>query len=162
DIRDPEVLAAQHAGVSYQAFDLEDAGPRRLGEMLHEILKLFQRGALEHLPITTWDVRRGREAFRFLRESKHTGKNVLRMPQPPHPNGTVLVTGGTGGLGMLEARQLAARHGVRHLLLVSRRGTRADGAAGFAAELSKLGCEVEVATCDVSDRGQLARLIGAI
>lgn len=39
--------------------------------------------------------------------------------------GTVLVTGGTSGLGALVARQLAARHGVRRLLLVSRQGPSA-------------------------------------
>ncbi len=162
DVRDPALMASQRPGVTYHAFDLEDAGAKRLGEILDSVLKLFEQGVLGHLPITSWDVRRGREAFRFLRESKHTGKNVLRIPQPLYPNGTVLITGGTSGLGMLEARQLAVRHGVRHLLLVSRRGAEADGAKELAAELSELGCEVQIAACDVSDRRQLARLIDAI
>jgi acyl transferase domain-containing protein/acyl carrier protein len=76
--------------------------------------------------------------------------------------GTVLVTGGTGGLGSLLARHLVERHGVRHLLLTSRRGMRASGARELAAELHELGAEVAIETCDVSHREQLAALIAAL
>ncbi|MEK8173602.1 KR domain-containing protein [Streptomyces sp. M19] len=41
-------------------------------------------------------------------------------------DGTVVITGGTGGLGSLVARHLARAHGVRHLLLLSRGGERAE------------------------------------
>ncbi|WP_308117504.1 SDR family NAD(P)-dependent oxidoreductase [Streptomyces anatolicus] len=71
-------------------------------------------------------------------------------------DGTVLVTGGTGGLGAVFARHLASVHGVRHLLLLSRRGLEADGAAELVAELAGLGCQAQVAACDVSVREQLA------
>ncbi|MET4668844.1 thioester reductase domain-containing protein, partial [Streptomyces sp. PvR018] len=76
--------------------------------------------------------------------------------------GTVLITGGTGSLGALFARHLVLRHGVRHLLLVSRRGEQAPGAIELAAELTGLGATVTVRACDVSDRSALAGLIGAI
>ena len=72
--------------------------------------------------------------------------------------GTVLVTGGTTGLGALLARRLAERHGARHLLLVSRRGAAAPGADRLVAELRAAGCAVEVAACDVADRAALERL----
>src|SRR5262249_31531286 len=148
DIRDPAAVAEAHPGVRYEAFDLLlDPGPQRIGEMLTEIVALFERGVLHHLPHSTWDVRHAADAFRFLRESRHTGKIVLRVPQPADPEGTVLVTGGTGGLGALFARHLAEHHGVKHLLLVSRRGPDAPGAAELTAALSELGCHVEVATC---------------
>ncbi|WP_217137233.1 SDR family NAD(P)-dependent oxidoreductase, partial [Streptomyces sp. AC558_RSS880] len=68
----------------------------------------------------------------------------------------VLVTGGTGGLGAVFARHLAAAHGVRHLLLLSRRGPEADGAAELVTELGALGAQARVVACDVSDREQLA------
>ncbi|RMI27696.1 SDR family NAD(P)-dependent oxidoreductase [Nocardia stercoris] len=76
--------------------------------------------------------------------------------------GTVLVTGGTGGLGALIARHLVTKHGVRHLVLASRRGPEAPGAAELRTELAELGAEVALAACDVSDREALAALIGGI
>ena len=74
---------------------------------------LFEAGVLTPLPVRTWDVRRAREAFRFLSQARHVGKIVLPMPAPLDPDGTVLITGGTGGLGALLARHLVADHGVR-------------------------------------------------
>ncbi|OSP27612.1 hypothetical protein B7767_41125, partial [Streptomyces sp. 13-12-16] len=67
-------------------------------------------------------------------------------------DGTVLVTGGTGGLGAAVARHLVTEHGARSLLLVSRRGPAADGAGELAAALEAEGARVTVAACDVSDR----------
>jgi thioester reductase-like protein len=76
--------------------------------------------------------------------------------------GTVLITGGTGSLGALFARHLVTRHGVRHLLLTSRRGQAAPGAAGLAAELEALGARVTIAACDLSDRDSVAALLAGI
>ncbi|MFJ7773487.1 SDR family NAD(P)-dependent oxidoreductase [Streptomyces sp. NPDC097107] len=81
---------------------------------------------------------------------------------PWDPAGTVLITGGTGGLGSLVARHLVAEHGVRYLLLVSRSGMAADGAANLVAELSESGAEVRVERCDVADHRALAELLAAI
>ena len=139
DIRDPAAVAATHDGVRYEVFDLLEENPERVGEMLGEIVALFERGILHHLPITTWDVRQAADAFRFLREARHTGKIVLRVPQAADPAGTVLITGGTGGLGGLVARHLAERHGARHLLLASRRGPDAPGVAELVAALGEVG-----------------------
>jgi NAD(P)-dependent dehydrogenase (short-subunit alcohol dehydrogenase family) len=74
----------------------------------------------------------------------------------------VLVTGGTGALGKLVARHLVAEHGVRHLLLASRRGETAPGAAELVAELAAAGASVRVAAVDTADRDVLARLLAEI
>ena len=66
--------------------------------------------------------------------------------------GSVLVTGGTGGLGGVLARHLVVEHGVRSLVLVSRRGLDAPGAVELEEELVGLGARVEIVACDVSDR----------
>ncbi|NEA69096.1 SDR family NAD(P)-dependent oxidoreductase, partial [Streptomyces sp. SID12488] len=76
--------------------------------------------------------------------------------------GPVLITGGTGGLGAVLARHLVVVHGVRSLVLVSRRGVDAPGAGELRAELEALGVSVRLAACDVSDRVALAELLGVV
>ncbi|HEX8743267.1 MAG TPA: type I polyketide synthase, partial [Thermoleophilaceae bacterium] len=161
DVREADTVAADHEGVRYRAFDLAEAGPERTRAMLVEVLELFDRGALRHLPISTWDVRRAPDAFRHMREAQHVGKIVLSVPRQPDPERTVLITGGTGGLGALVARHLAER-GMKRLLLTSRRGASAPGAVELVDELSELGCEARVAACDVADREQLASLLDGL
>ncbi|MFF2123950.1 SDR family NAD(P)-dependent oxidoreductase [Streptomyces olivochromogenes] len=73
--------------------------------------------------------------------------------------GTVLITGGTGSLGALLARHLVDRHGVRHLVLVSRRGERAPGAQALRSALEGVGARVDLVACDITERDQLTSLI---
>ncbi|MBN9741117.1 polyketide synthase [Amycolatopsis sp. A1MSW2902] len=79
-----------------------------------------------------------------------------------NPDGTVLITGGTGGLGAVVAKHLVTRHGVRRLLLTSRRGADAPGAAELREELQQLGGEVTIASCDVTDAASVRSLLDAI
>ncbi|MEV0445000.1 SDR family NAD(P)-dependent oxidoreductase [Streptomyces spectabilis] len=159
DIRDADEIAAAHPGVRYRAFDVMEAGFDRIAEMLEEIRALFDAGALRPMPLTTYPVHRAPEAFRHLSQARHVGKIVLTLPAPADPEGTVLVTGGTGVLGGLVARHLVAEHGVRRLLLTSRRGPAADGVDALVADLRAAGAEVDVVACDVSDRESLADLV---
>nr|WP_202199369.1 type I polyketide synthase [Streptomyces spororaveus] len=78
------------------------------------------------------------------------------------PQGTVLITGASGGLAGLFARHLVTEHGVRHLLLTSRRGAEADSAAELTAQLAALGAQVTWAACDVADRDALAALLASV
>ncbi|MDX3233835.1 type I polyketide synthase, partial [Streptomyces sp. ME19-01-6] len=78
------------------------------------------------------------------------------------PEGTVLITGATGALGAVIARHLVAERGVRHLLLLSRRGAAAAGASELVSELTALGATVQPVACDVADRESLGTVLARI
>jgi short-subunit dehydrogenase/acyl carrier protein len=96
---------------------------------------------------------------RLVRCPPKPGRGTVR---PWDPDGTVLITGGTGALGSLIARHLVRHRGVRHLLLLSRRGLGAPGAAELAAELGELGAEVRVAAGDAANLDDLTRVLAEI
>jgi pimaricinolide synthase PimS1 len=83
-------------------------------------------------------------------------------PAPWDAESTVLITGGTGGLGALVARHLVTEHGVRHLLLTSRRGPDAPGATALRDELTAAGATVTLAACDAADRDALTHLLTSV
>ncbi|RKN34958.1 SDR family NAD(P)-dependent oxidoreductase, partial [Streptomyces hoynatensis] len=103
-----------------------------------------------------------------VRSSGVFGRRLVRLPvgvvkRPGGwvPSGTVLITGGTGGLGGFVARW-AVERGAEHVVLVSRRGLEAPGAAELRDELVAAGGRVTVAACDVGDREALAGVIAGI
>ncbi|MEU7146380.1 type I polyketide synthase [Nocardia sp. NPDC046473] len=164
DLRDSRQVAARYSGVAYQAFGMFDAGIDGMQRILAELAVMFDSGVINRLPVQAWNIQQAREAFRFFSQARHIGKIVLTIPAGPDTmsGGTVLITGGTGGLGGLVARHLVAVHGVRSLLLTSRQGMAAPGAAELAAELQGLGARVRVVACDVSDRAALAELLTTV
>ncbi|MEV4494078.1 SDR family NAD(P)-dependent oxidoreductase, partial [Micromonospora coxensis] len=163
DIRDPELVATQHPGVAYQAFELNAAGGTRIGQMLTELLELFAQGALRPLPVRTWDVRQARQALRHISQARHVGKVVLTVPAPVDPDGTTLVTGASGTLAGVVARHLVATGRARHLLLASRR-LPAEGSdyAALVAELTDAGASVTAVSVDVADPDQVDALVAGI
>ncbi|NEA96507.1 SDR family NAD(P)-dependent oxidoreductase [Actinospica acidiphila] len=119
------------------------------------------------------------EAQLKIRDGQVSVPHLLHAPDPaPAPGtapghdadgtpsalgtGTVLITGGTGGLGAKLARHLVARHGTHRLLLTSRRGPAAPEAAALRDELTDAGAHVDVVACDVTSRDSVAALIGAV
>ncbi|GKU37270.1 type I polyketide synthase [Mycobacterium montefiorense] len=161
DIREPAKVAEEHHEVRYRAFDLFEAGPERIQQMLDELAALFGDDVLRPLPVTRFDVRRAPAALRYLSQARHVGKVVMTMPDG-WSAGTVLITGGTGMAGSALARHLVSRRGARNVVLVSRRGLDAPGAAELMTELSAMGAQVQVVACDVADREALAKVIADI
>ncbi|WP_344469804.1 SDR family NAD(P)-dependent oxidoreductase, partial [Kitasatospora kazusensis] len=162
DLRDPAAIGAAHPEVAYRPFDMSEADPEHIQRMLVELVGLFEAGVLHPLPLRAMDVRHAPHAFRFIQQGKHTGKVVLSIPRALDPEGTVLITGGTGTLGGLLARHLVTAHGVRRLLLTSRRGSGSSATEELLADLRQLGAEVTVAACDAADERALAELLGTI
>ncbi|MFI6875888.1 type I polyketide synthase [Streptomyces sp. NPDC050400] len=99
-------------------------------------------------------------AMSIPRLARPTGGTADR-PATFGPEGTVLISGG-GSLGGVVARHLVTRHGVRQLVLASRRGQEADGVSELTAELVEAGADVSVVACDVSDRSRLADLLASV
>ncbi|MBB6000812.1 type I polyketide synthase [Streptomonospora salina] len=163
DLRDPQRVAAEYAGVHYLPFNLPDVAPERVGAMLTEIRTLLDEGRLgAPPPVRRRPLREAPAALGELSRGATVGKTVLVPQRPLDPDGTVLITGGTGTLGAAVARHLATEHGVRRLLLSGRSGPEAPGAADLTTELTGLGAEVEVRACDAADRAQAAALLDAV
>ncbi|KUM87808.1 hypothetical protein AQI88_40485 [Streptomyces cellostaticus] len=162
DIRNPEQVAQTYPGVVYQAFDLMDAGVPRVAEMFAELGAMFEAGTLVPPPVTCFELSQAVAALRYLQAARHLGKVVLNVPAEWDRQGTVLVTGGTGTLGGELARHLVDARGMRHLLLMSRRGPAAPGVARLVAELAQSGAAVRVQAGDAADRDALASVLAKI
>ncbi|MFF9706929.1 type I polyketide synthase, partial [Streptomyces griseofuscus] len=125
---------------------LDDQTTARLADVLAQALT--GRSAEDQLAVRASGV--------FARRLVHApARAATRSWQP---RGTVLVTGGTGALGGHVARWLA-RGGAEHLVLTSRRGADAPGAAALRDELAALGAHVTLAACDMADRDAVAALL---
>jgi NAD(P)-dependent dehydrogenase (short-subunit alcohol dehydrogenase family) len=165
DARRQDETETAYPGVAYRVFYLQELDPALIQRMLLDLAGLFEAGYLTPLPLTVWDVRQARDAFRHMAQAKHTGKNILRLTPTETEGlaaGSVLVTGGTGTLGGLVARHLVAAHGVRSLVLASRQGPTAEGAAQLQADLEADGAHVEIVACDVADREQAEALLAGV
>ncbi|MEV7559729.1 amino acid adenylation domain-containing protein [Streptomyces sp. NPDC089795] len=159
-VLDPAEVAAARPGVVYQACEPTRCDPRRLMELLAELVRLFEQGVLTPLPFTAYDVRDAAEAFRLVAQGRHVGKVVLTPPRALDPQGTVLITGGTGELGRAVAGHLVRAYGVRHLVLTSRRGPDGPDAARAVADLEAVGAaEVRVLACDASRHSEVAAVL---
>ncbi|MDT7784669.1 MAG: hypothetical protein QOF58_3088, partial [Pseudonocardiales bacterium] len=128
--------------------------PNRWGGLVDVAAELEERAAQRFVAVLTSD-----EDQVAVRESGVFGRRILVAPrasQEWQPTGTVVITGGTGALGKHVARDLVGR-GAEKVMLLSRRGMDAPGAADIVAEL---GVEiVQIVKCDVANRDELTSVL---
>jgi phthiocerol/phenolphthiocerol synthesis type-I polyketide synthase C len=162
--------------LSFYSVDLDLLCNERLPlarTLLQEILDHGTRGDLRPIPMTVFPIQEVAGAFHFMQKRKNIGKIVLSFStEAPsgtgqsvtrHPalkaDGTYLISGGLGGLGLTVADWMA-RHGAGHLVLLGRRG--AAGAEEAVRSLQGRGARVVVKQADVADAGQMGRVLGEI
>ncbi|MFG2232648.1 type I polyketide synthase [Streptomyces sp. NPDC048723] len=144
--------------------------PQRWGGLV-DLPETLDERALDHLTALLADSDSDGEDEVAVRATGTLARRLVRAdtnttaPTPEyalaHPHGTVLITGGTGTLGAHVARWLA-RSGAAHLVLTSRSGLAAQGAAELRDELTGLGSRTTIAACDVTDRDDLGRLLDSL
>jgi phthiocerol/phenolphthiocerol synthesis type-I polyketide synthase C len=162
--------------ISYFGIDADQIlkeRPELARELFAELMLLAGNGVVAPLPYRAFAAADAVEAFRYMQQSRHTGKIVLSFAEGVRPqarsiaagrtlelapDASYLVTGGLSGFGLKTAQWLVSK-GARHLVLVSRTGPATLGAKAAVADLQALGATVEAVACDVTDREAMSRLI---
>ncbi|MDO9711998.1 type I polyketide synthase [Paracraurococcus lichenis] len=168
-------LRPMRRNITWFAVDVDElprARPQVAARLMRSIADRLRDGSFRPLPATDFAATEVEAAFRTLQASGHIGKLVVRPPAPaaaPHQapalrqaaRGTVLVVGGTQGFGLATARFLAAQ-GVRHLVLLSRRGAETPGIEAAVRDLAARGAAATVIACDAADAAALDRALRAV
>jgi acyl transferase domain-containing protein/NADPH:quinone reductase-like Zn-dependent oxidoreductase/thioesterase domain-containing protein/acyl carrier protein len=163
--------------ISYFVIDLTQhlrEKPAFIVQMLAELGERFAARDYRPLPYTSFPITQAGEAFRFMAHAKHVGKNVLTFDLDAipiafctnddrrfRPQATYLITGGAGGFG-LEVAKWIARHGGRHVVLLSRSGPRGRAARRDIDELRAAGVVVVDARGDVTRPEDVDRVVRQI
>ena len=143
------------------------ADPALIRSIMEGVTASAAEGSLLRLPLRTFPLADAQAAFRFMAQARHVGKVVIthrRTSGRPVPDvradGTYLVTGGLGGLGLLTARHLVEL-GARHLVLMGRRPPSAVAAEAVDA-LRADGVDVLVVEGDVARTDDVDRVLAAV
>ena len=164
-----EQMAQERPDIQYSIIDLvrtTQNQPELIQSLLRHIQGKFQESQWQPPPLKVFPKEQVVDAFRYMQRAEHIGKIVVTQQSPPSKGvtpsaeGTYLITGGLGGLGLLVADWLV-EHQVKHLVLVSRREPRGQEQTQLKL-LEAQGTQVVVAQADVSDYGALERVIQTI
>jgi acyl transferase domain-containing protein/NADPH:quinone reductase-like Zn-dependent oxidoreductase/NAD(P)-dependent dehydrogenase (short-subunit alcohol dehydrogenase family) len=167
EIWTPQQVGAMRPDVRYHIFDagtMAEAEPELFQQSTRDILSATARGEVPSLPIDVRPLVGVREALRHMAQAQHIGKIVL-MPDPApqltiRADGSYLVTGGLGGIGLQTAEWLVA-NGARRLTIAGRSGP-SENARAVIEKLELAGASVRVALLDISDRNEMHALLADI
>ena len=167
DVRTVAEMDALRPDVDYHLVDLRriiNGDPARARDLLQDLAPEFADGRLAPLPRTIFPIEGIVDAFRHMQQARHVGKIVVTPTARPSArvdrDGTYLITGGLGGLGLLMADWLV-RQGAGRLMLIGRRGPTPEVERHLKG-LRELGPEVMVARADVTDYDRLAACLDLI
>ncbi len=162
-------VAAVRPDIIYTTFDLVRTAqeqPDLIHSLLTEIAEKFASGYFQPSPLTVFPIQQTVQAFRYMQQAKHIGKIVVTQedhsetPLSFSGDGTYLITGGLGGLGLLVAQWLVDKDG-KHLVLVSRRPAN-EAAQKQINAIAQAGVEVTVIQADVADYEAMSRVFSHI
>lgn len=170
----PMFLRPFRRNLSYFGIDVDQMlvdCPKLAGELFVEVLKLFENGDFRPLPMTLFAHDRVQEAFQMMQQSLHIGKIVVTYENNAEAshiasggnvavNGTVVITGGLGGLGRRVAERMINR-GAKALVLLSRSGAATDEAKAFVKRLEDTGVTVKTPALDIT-AGETATYLKAM
>ncbi len=163
---DQQKVAAIHPTLKYYRYDLAIEMLNDLPfvrNMLNQILSDFEQGVLHVLPMESFSITSARDAFRHMAQAKHIGKIVLTQEEETPfvtDDGTYLITGGLGGLGLVTTQWLISK-GAAHLALMSRSKPNAEVHA-MLDELRTKGAQILIAQGDVAKRGDVEQVLQQI
>lgn len=171
DIWDEEQVARLKPDVTYFAYDLADLiedDPASFQSIFRILMEAFTDGSLKPLPRRTFPIQNVVNAFRYMAQARHIGKIVLTQYEQNNDSvdtiqslirsdGTYLITGGLGGLGLQVARWLVGQ-GAQSLVLVGR-SAPSEEVNKVIAELIETGIKVVVSQADVTHQVQVARIL---
>ncbi|MEM6980615.1 MAG: KR domain-containing protein [Planctomycetota bacterium] len=179
-IADPSLrsrVQAVHPGAQVHAFDLSRFladSPTSVSEHLQSVFSRIESGQFAPLPYRVFDLNQSVDALRTLRGGRTTGKVIIKCGQhakrdPRHAKpaitsskdvSTEVITGGTGGLGLLLSRWLVEQ-GSSRIDLLARRSPSDSQLEGIAI-LQRRGCDIRVHNVDVAERDALSSTLNAI
>lgn len=166
DIWTQDRVQAFRTDITYEAFDLVIVtlqNPLQLKELMDEIVDNVEAGHYKALPFTVFKHKEAMEAFRYMAQGKHIGKILINRDDPAitiKRDRSYLITGASGGLGMLFAKWFAEQ-GAGEIILAARRDVRELDAAGVAA-IEALGAKITTVKADTADRASVHGMIESV
>lgn len=163
EIWTPEQVQARRPDVHYFTLALDELvaeRPDSLAELHLALLPLFDRKRLHPVRAEVFGLHAARAAFRQMDRAQHVGKVVIdQRTSAPVTDGAVLITGGTGALGMGLLRHLFVL-GNRRFVLMSRQGVDAAAEAEIRA-LTDQGAQVAISPGDVGSYADVLEAFAA-